>query len=75
MLEKERAFYEAHKDEFLEHYEGQWVLIHGDALLGAYTTERQAFEAGVEKLGNVAMLVRLVRRGPEPVISFPRLQS
>lgn len=73
MLEREQAFYESRKDEYLTHYEGQYVLIHGDEFHGAFTTERQAYEAAVARFGNAAVLIRKVIPDGEPVEAIPAL--
>jgi hypothetical protein len=51
MLEKELEFFNKHKDEYLKTYLEQFVLISGDSFLGSYTTEQQAYESGIQKLG------------------------
>lgn len=73
MLEREIAFYEKHKPDLLVHHEGQYVLIHGDALLGAFSTEQLAYEAAVSRIGNEAVLIRLVQAGPETPDAAPAL--
>lgn len=73
MLEDERTFYEAHKSEYLEYYEGQWVLIHGTEFFGAYSTEAQAYEASLEKIGNEAVFIQFVTEAEEPVKTIPAL--
>ncbi len=50
ILEQELRAFEARKDEFLRHHEGQYVVLHGGELLGAYTTERQAYEAALARV-------------------------
>ena len=74
ILKQELQAFEARKDEFLRHHEGQYVVLHGRELLGAYTTERQAYEAALARLGNVPMLIRRVQREPEVPDSVPALQ-
>jgi hypothetical protein len=59
-LEHESAFFDAHKDEWLQHYRGQYALVHGDKLLGTFTQFDEAFAAGVERLGNQPFLIRQV---------------
>jgi len=59
-LEKELAYFEAHKDDLLTKYRGQFALIYGEELLGTYTRFEEAFEAGVGRLGNQSFLVQLI---------------
>jgi hypothetical protein len=47
MLEKELKYFEDHKEELLKHYENQFVLIKDDQLIGAFTTEAEAYAAGL----------------------------
>lgn len=71
-LEKELKYFEEHKKEFLKHYEGQFVLIKGDCLGGSYTTEEEAYQAGIQKFGNVPFLIRRVTK-EEETARFPAL--
>lgn len=71
-LETEIEFYNAHKKDWLQHYEGKFALIKGTELLGTYTTWQQAFDDGVEKLGNVPFLIRQVQE-KDDIVQFPAL--
>ncbi len=64
-LEKELKFYKSQYKELISHYENQFVLIAGDKLLGSFTTELEAYEAGLEKLGNQAFLIKQVVKGDD----------
>lgn len=57
-LEQETAFYESHKADILRDHAGQFVLIKGDHLIGAFTTAAQAYEASVRRFGNQPVLIR-----------------
>jgi hypothetical protein len=72
MFEKELEYYKANKDEFLQHHENQFVLIKDDKFFGAYTTEQEAYEAGLKELGNVSFLIKRVTK-EEEIIRFPAL--
>jgi hypothetical protein len=72
-LEKELAYYTAHREEILAAHEGQFVLIRGDQLAGAFTTEREAYEAGLKRFGNEPLLIRLVQRQEEELAHYPAL--
>jgi len=64
-LEKELEFYKSQYKELLSHYENQFVLIKGDKLLGSFTTDLEAYKAGLERLGNQPFLIKRVVKGEE----------
>lgn len=72
VLETEVAFYNSQKKDWLQHYEGKFALIKGRELLGTYTTWEEAFNDGVQKLGNVPFLIRQVQE-KEEIVQFPAL--
>lgn len=72
MFEKELAYYNEHKDELLQHHENQFVVISGDEFGGAYTSDIEAYKAGLQKFGNVSFLVKQVRK-EEEIVRFPAL--
>lgn len=59
-LQQELAFFSKHKEEYLKTYPGQFVLISGDSFLGSFTTEKQAYEAGLQKVGIKPFLIKQV---------------
>jgi hypothetical protein len=75
MLDQEQAFFEAHAQEYIRHFLGQWVVIHGAEFLGAYSTEQQAYEAALQQAGNEPVLIRLVTGEPRPVHAIPAMLS
>jgi len=60
MLEKELKYFEDHKEELLKHYENQFVLIKDDQFIGAFTTEAEAYAAGIQKFGNQPFLISVI---------------
>jgi len=48
------------------------VVIKSDRFLGAYTTEQEAYEAGLKEFGNVPFLIKRVVK-EEEVVRFPAL--
>lgn len=72
LLEKEISFFEKNKQDYLSKYKDQFVLIKGEQFLGSYTTETEAYTAGVEKFGNEPFLIKQVIEKEEG-ISFPAL--
>ena len=67
VLEQELRFFDLKKSDLLEHNKGQYALIKGDKLIGTYTTEAEAYSQGIQQLGNVAFLIKLVADTEEPV--------
>lgn len=70
MLDEELKYFTEHKEELLKHYENQFVLIKGDTLIGAFTTEAEAYQAGVQRFGNQPFLIKKVAK-EEELVHFP----
>ena len=71
-LEKELKYFENQKAELLKHHENQFVLISGDQLAGAFTTEAEAYQAGLQKFGNQPFLMTYFPRVRERIsLEFP----
>lgn len=64
-LEEELAYFNAHREELVSHYEGQFALIKGDSHLGSFTTEAEAYEEGLKQLGNQPFLIKKITREEE----------
>lgn len=62
-LEREREYYESHKEDLLKHHKGQFAVIHEDQLLGTYTTFEEALTAGVDAYGTQPFLVQELTEG------------
>ena len=67
ILKKEIAFYRQHEKDYLKHYRNMYVVISGERLIGAYSTENEAYDTGVSELGNVPFLIKRVTEEPEQV--------
>ena len=52
VLEKEMAYYIEHQAELLKRYEGKYILIKGEKIIGVYESEEKAYKAGLKKFGN-----------------------
>jgi len=65
VLDEELKYYKAQYKELLKHYENQFVLISGNKLLGSFTTDSEAYEAGLEWVGNKPFLVKRVVKGDD----------
>jgi len=71
-LKKESRFFERNKSRFVKNYLRQFVLIRDNNLIGSYTTEEEAYKAGIEKFGNTPFLIKQVLK-KEPVLTIPAL--
>jgi len=72
MFEKELEYYKANKEELLKHHENQFVVIKGEEFAGAYTSDIEAYKAGLQKFGNVPFLTKQVTK-EEEIVRFPAL--
>jgi hypothetical protein len=71
-LQTELEYFQKHKQEYLKLYKNQFVLIKGDEFAGAFTTEAEAYKAGLKRFGNEPFLIKQVLDGDEAV-SYPAL--
>ena len=67
LLRVELATYEAHRAELLGSARGKWVLIHGQAVLGTFESQRDAIDQGYRTVGLVPFLVKQVVEVESPV--------
>ena len=72
VLQTELNFFNKRKDELLRLYKGQFVLIKGEKFIGAYTTDAEAYKAGLEQFGNQPFLIKQVVAG-DTNVSYPAL--
>jgi len=71
-LEKEIQFFEQHRSEWITHYEGKFALVVCVELVGTFDTSEAAYEVGVERFGNVPMLIKQIVR-EDSVACIPAL--
>ena len=71
-LETELRYFEAKKEELLRHHEGKYALVVGEELLGVFDSREEAYKFGIEKRGNVPMLIKQIIRD-EPTETVPAL--
>ncbi len=69
-LERELAVYNEHLMDLLAN-EGKYVVVHGEAIEGPFDSYEDALQAGYEKFGVVAFLVKQISR-VEPIQYFSR---
>ena len=72
-LDTELQYYESHKADLLQAYRGQVVVISGEALLGVFPTEEEAYQAAVKQFGSRPLLIVRVEEGPTPHPAGQRL--
>ena len=72
VLQTELNFYNTKKEELLRLYKGQFVLIKGEKFIGAYTTDAEAYKAGLEQFGNHPFLIKQVVDS-DTKVSYPAL--
>jgi hypothetical protein len=71
-LAVELAYFQSQKSEWLKHHENQFALVKDQQLLGVFSTQREAVEAGLTRLGNVPFLVMQILQS-EPLATNPSL--
>ena len=72
LLEKERGYFESHRDDLLKTHEDAFVLVKGEELIGVYRDAETAYADGLARFGIEPFLVRQVLRD-EPVVFVPML--
>ena len=63
MLEKEFKYYLDHQKDLLPKYNGKVVMVVGENVVGAYTSEDEAYYAGKSKYGLGNFLLQLCTPG------------
>jgi len=69
-LETELEYFQKNKQEYLKLYKDQFVLIKGENFAGSFTTEAEAYKAGLEKFGNAPFLIKQVL-DDDGTVSYP----
>jgi hypothetical protein len=72
-LKIELEHFDREQSNLLREHENRFVLIKGTNVIGAYDTETQAYEAGVQKFGDEPFLVKQVTKD-EPTHDIPALR-
>lgn len=71
-LEKELAFFNKNKANYLSEYKDKYLLIKDGKLAGHFDTNEAAYEAGIQKYGNVPFLIKQVL-DQEPTLTISSL--
>jgi hypothetical protein len=69
-LQTELDYFQKNKHMYLKFYKGQFLLIKGVNFAGSFTTEAEAYKAGLEKFGNVPFLIKQVL-DDDGTVAFP----
>lgn len=70
LLEVETAFFERERKRFLKSHKNEFLLIHGEELVGSFPDRETAVGEGVAKFGKGPFLVRRPDED-EPVFHAP----
>jgi hypothetical protein len=74
-LEEERRFFERERGRLLAEHEGRFALVHRSELLGLFGTLETAYDAGLERLGNLPMLIARIRSSEPLEYLSPALEQ
>lgn len=67
ILDKELAFFNENKGEWVKIYPDKYALVKGRELIGAFDTAEAALAEGAKRFGSTAFLVRRVNQTEENV--------
>ncbi len=71
-LETELRHFDTIKEELLRHHDGKHALIISSELIGVFDHRAEAYKAGLERRGNVPMLIKRIAR-EETLESVPSM--
>jgi len=72
-LERDYEYFQSIMADLLKEHAGKFVLIRNQTLVGFYDTDEAAYKEGVERFGNVPLLIAKVER-EERAVRIPSLQ-
>jgi hypothetical protein len=70
VLDQELETFRRELPRMLAEHPGEWVLIHGDEVVGFWPDEGPAYDAGAEQFGPEPFLVDKVQESQQPVRLF-----
>jgi hypothetical protein len=68
-LGTELRFFYQHRDELLQYHEGKFALVHGEELVGVFSTFDEAYAHGVARLEHELFLVKQIT--PAKLLRLP----
>ncbi len=63
MLEKEFQFYLDHQEDLVEKYEGKYVVIIGEEVVGVFDSDEEAYFGSEKKYEEGTFLIQFCERG------------
>lgn len=72
-LQKELDFFDKNKSSYLKTYKNTYVVIKDDKFLGSFTTQLEAYSAGIKQYGNEPFLIKLVTERDTPSLHAPAI--
>jgi hypothetical protein len=70
MLERETAFYQAHKVELRKEYHGKYLVIIGEKVLGAYDTNGEAYRTALKTEQPGQFMIEFIPEDPEDEVYY-----
>jgi hypothetical protein len=76
MLEKEQAFYEAHRNEIRAKYVGKEVVLTADRIIGAYEDVGEAYDEAIKAAELGHFMIKYIPEDPakETLHIIPTIQ-
>ena len=65
MLEKEFEYYQQNQKKFVEKYNGRFIVIHGESVIGDYGSELEAYNESKKKYEVGTFLIQRVSPGTD----------
>ena len=65
MLEKEFKYYIENQKELVQKYEGKYIVIRGEKVVGSYNTEAEAYGKSIKKYELGTFMIQLCSPGKE----------
>jgi hypothetical protein len=66
-LQQELEYFRSVKADLIRHHKEKFALIKGRELVNTFTTWDEAFNAGIERFGNVSFLIKLIQEEDEKI--------
>ncbi len=67
LLETEKRYFQSIHDSLLATLAGHVAVIHGDRLVGVYSTMEEAYSEAVKEVGLVSVLIKKIGEVEQPV--------
>ena len=63
MLEQEFQYYLDHQDEIVQKYQGKFIIIKNQEIVGAYDSKLEAYQGGISKYEPGTFLIQRCSEG------------